>query len=304
MSVNGMIEKVIKSAVEIADTEKLSLPQWRELRRIGLGGSDSPGVLGVSPWSSPLTVWMDKTGRSPEKKETHRMTLGRIVEIGVLQMLPELVEGAVATPYKKMLQSKIEPLFIADIDGLVIIGDEIGVLEIKSILNDREWKEGPPKHVYVQGQHYLYVTGLPFVLFVAVGQWDTFVYRVERDEDMIRTIVREGLVFWEGFVVTDIAPSPTGIDAEDEYISSVIGTEDSEAVLPEDLVSSYLEAKRIASEADKKAKELYNKIKVDLGASSRGVAGKYRIIVKKSERAGYTVAPSVVTTIKILGDEV
>lgn len=35
---------------------------WREWRGKGLGASDAPAVMGESPWTTPLELWLDKTG--------------------------------------------------------------------------------------------------------------------------------------------------------------------------------------------------------------------------------------------------
>lgn len=36
---------------------------WHEWRRQGIGGSDVPVILGVSPWNTPYGLWLEKTGR-------------------------------------------------------------------------------------------------------------------------------------------------------------------------------------------------------------------------------------------------
>lgn len=34
--------------------------EWLEWRRNGIGATDVAGILGVSPWASPWSVWADK----------------------------------------------------------------------------------------------------------------------------------------------------------------------------------------------------------------------------------------------------
>ena len=38
--------------------------EWHEWRRAGLGASEAGAVCGLSPWSSALAVWLEKTGRT------------------------------------------------------------------------------------------------------------------------------------------------------------------------------------------------------------------------------------------------
>ena len=40
---------------------------WLAARRTGIGGSDISAILGLSPWRSPVHVWLDKTGQAPDE---------------------------------------------------------------------------------------------------------------------------------------------------------------------------------------------------------------------------------------------
>ena len=39
--------------------------QWVEARKNGIGGSDVASIMGINKYSSPLSVWLIKTGREP-----------------------------------------------------------------------------------------------------------------------------------------------------------------------------------------------------------------------------------------------
>ena len=41
--------------------------EWLAWRRSGIGASDVAGILGISPWASPFTVWADKLGLLPDE---------------------------------------------------------------------------------------------------------------------------------------------------------------------------------------------------------------------------------------------
>jgi len=53
----------------LADTSNMSHEEWLAIRRTGLCGSDCASVLGLSPWTSSIELWMDKTGKKPIDKE-------------------------------------------------------------------------------------------------------------------------------------------------------------------------------------------------------------------------------------------
>ena len=57
---------------------------WLTKRRTGIGASDVAGILGLSPWSSPFSVWADKTQGS-EKEETEAMHFGKLLEDPVIE---------------------------------------------------------------------------------------------------------------------------------------------------------------------------------------------------------------------------
>ena len=39
-------------------------PEWHEHRRNHRNASETPAVLGVSPWTTPFQLWQIKTGRA------------------------------------------------------------------------------------------------------------------------------------------------------------------------------------------------------------------------------------------------
>ena len=61
-------------------TKGMSREEWLERRRKTIGGSDAAGIVGLSKWASPFSVWADKTGRAAEKADTEAMRQGRDME--------------------------------------------------------------------------------------------------------------------------------------------------------------------------------------------------------------------------------
>ena len=48
--------------IKQVSTRGMGRPEWLALRRKTVGGSDAAGIIGLSKWSTPYTVWADKTG--------------------------------------------------------------------------------------------------------------------------------------------------------------------------------------------------------------------------------------------------
>lgn len=60
-----------------ADTER---QRWLESRRHSIGGSDVAAILGFSRWSSPFSVWLEKTGAMPDEDASVRQLVGLLAE--------------------------------------------------------------------------------------------------------------------------------------------------------------------------------------------------------------------------------
>ena len=58
----------------------LERKDWLDVRKTGIGGSDVAAVLGISPWKSPLDVFLDKTGKSAPEPENDAMYWGTRLE--------------------------------------------------------------------------------------------------------------------------------------------------------------------------------------------------------------------------------
>ena len=66
--------------IQRVSTKGMSREEWLMRRRKTIGGSDAAGIVGLSRWASPFSVWADKTGRAAEKEDTEAMRQGRDLE--------------------------------------------------------------------------------------------------------------------------------------------------------------------------------------------------------------------------------
>jgi putative phage-type endonuclease len=151
---------------------RLSREEWLLLRRNGLGSSDAPVLLGLSPFSSPYSLWLDKIGQLVPREDTPHQSWGRRLE-GVVA---EWIREATAWPVQQagaVLQSRPHPLLLADLDRWAVHPQHGRIpLEIKttSPTQAAAWRDGPPPHVLAQVWHQCAVTGAPAAV-VAVAVW-------------------------------------------------------------------------------------------------------------------------------------
>lgn len=132
-------------------------PEWHAHRAKSRNASETPTVLGVSPWQTPYQLWLLRTGRS-QQKVTPAMYRGNDLE------------PAARAAYEQKTGNVMEPLVLLDgeysasFDGMTLAGDV--VLEIKCPMKgcDSElWKvveSGEvPEYYGWQIEHQLMVSG-------------------------------------------------------------------------------------------------------------------------------------------------
>ncbi len=65
--------------------------KWLKDRQKGIGGSDSPSVLNISPWKTARELWAEKRGLVPlDQEPTPAMKRGAVLEHIVADMYAEV----------------------------------------------------------------------------------------------------------------------------------------------------------------------------------------------------------------------
>ena len=196
---------------------------WLKERKAGIGGSDVPAVLGISPYASPYTVWADKLGLIPEMESTEAMRQGNDLEAYVSRRFCEKT-GLKAHRKNKIIRNQVYPYSLANIDRR-IVGERAG-LEIKTCSPFRlpDFKDEYPPEFLAQCLHYLAVTGWNrWYLAVLIFGTEFKVYQIDRADyqEEIEEIQRQVYSFWTNFVIPKIAPPPDGTTATGAAITSI-----------------------------------------------------------------------------------
>jgi putative phage-type endonuclease len=131
--------------------------EWHEHRRCYRNASETPAVLGVSPWLTPYQLWQQKLGLAQP-------------EVTAVMLRGTELEPAARAVYEAQTGRVVQPLVLvegeysASLDGLTLAGDRI--LEIKCPAKGRGsalWAEVTasrlPEHYRWQVQHQLMVSG-------------------------------------------------------------------------------------------------------------------------------------------------
>lgn len=185
-------------------------PEQIERRRHGLGSSDMPRVVGVSPHGGPIDVYLDKLGLN-ERKESDEQDLGNEFEEAIAQRYArrtgiELYPGpgtmphrdhawALATPDRTRGRALVE---------IKLVG--AGMLHL--------WRDGLAAHVEVQVQWQMEVCDVERADVAALlGGTDFRIFPVERDRELGADLLALGEDFWTHHVLAREPPPMSGEDA-------------------------------------------------------------------------------------------
>lgn len=271
--------------------------QWVEARKNGIGGSDVASIMGLNKYSSPLNVWLVKTGReeSPDLSDNQAVEWGnRLEDVVADKFADEHPELQVRRRNATMVSIK-RPWAFANIDRWVTDGKgNVGILEVKTVGMRRaaDWDSGVPLYYLTQVMHYMSVTGYQYAwVAVLIGGQEFREYYIERDEQDIQAIDDAVDTFWRDFVETDTAPALIGNDPEANALLSQHSDPSTEfiAMLDED-VSMLDELQEIKDQMDdlKRRKTLIeNQIK-DLIGDNKGIETETkRITWVRSTRSSF-----------------
>lgn len=261
----------------------LSREEWLRLRRLGLGGSDAGAVCGVNPYSSPMSVYHDKTSDAVDEcEENEAIRQGHDLEDYVAQRFMEAT-GLKVRRSNCMYRSVENPFMIADVDRLVI-GEDAG-LECKtaSAYSVDKWKDGEiPLHYIMQCYHYMAVTGKKTWYIAAVILGREFLYRkLEWDDALITHLTEAERYFWMEYVEKRTMPAPDGSKACDEILEKYYHTAKKESMVRltgfDGKLSRREEILVQISQLEQEQKQIEQEIKLCMKESEYAECEKYRI---------------------------
>lgn len=291
--------------VAVADS-KSDRETWLKARRLGIGSSDAPAILGVSQFRGPLAVYAEKIGVQEDKEATEAMEWGLLLEPLIIRKFAKET-GREGIPERALLSNIERPWMMATLDATQLAADqaELGILEIKATGHRvSSWDEGIPADVFVQVQHQFAVTGLQWGSVAVLQRGCALKYAdVERNDAFIAGTLLPALEeFWTR-VKNQEPVDPDGSESARDALKALYPQDSGRIItLPGEFIDLDRERQRldeVIGEAEKRHELLTQRIKIAMGDASEahlpnGVAFTYRT----TERKGYTVKPTTVRTLR------
>lgn len=276
-------------------TTDLSHSDWLEARKLGITGTDVGGLTGVSKYSTPMKVYLDKIGALDPVEDNEAMYWGRIMEDVIAKEFQARNSNFKVNRVNVMLKHPQYEWALGNIDRLIT--DENGnkgILEIKTvseyIKNAWEGEEVPPQYM-VQLQWYMFVSGVKFGYFAALIGGNKYVQKyVERDDELIEMLLSIAKDFWENNVLVKKPPLVDGTEASTKLLNNLYPNSEpnTEIALPEEaaeLIEQREELKGQAKELEVQIKECENKLKELLKENEVGVIGDRKVTWKTYSRS-------------------
>ena len=216
---------------------------YREKQK-GIGGSDVATILGLNPYKSVFTLWLEKTGQiEPPVLNNEYIEWGNILEPVIREKFAKETGFEVEENHWVMLHDQHD-FMVANVDGEVTdpqFAGKKGVLEIKTAgerMRD-QWENGPPNHYMLQLQHYLAVLDYSYGYVAVLIGGNTFkYYLVERDDYVIDNIIQAEAEFME-MVENGVAPEISGHASDSDYLASAFPEDNGEIGELSDILEVY-----------------------------------------------------------------
>ena len=230
---NDKIKHILDNAVSLGTFANQS-PEWYALRNEPgvISGSEIGTILGLSPWTSAITLWAEKTGKIERSVVPNTaMRLGTLVEPAIRQLYEESHPDHVVVEVGTYAAKGFEWMH-ANPDGICL--DENGEGYILEIKHTATYWDAIPEHYKAQVFWYMGVFNLKRAVFAVVNAgrykeyelvWDDFEYSaIIQQVARFRQYVFENVQpDWDGSESTyeTVRQLSPGIESRDEELGTL-----------------------------------------------------------------------------------
>ena len=195
-----------------------------------IGGSDVAALLGLSKYRSAMDVWLEKTGKRVDRKDSFALRFGSFAESFIADEYALLTgESVIDHPYG--IAHPEHSFCVGRIDRFVLGQKDQPLFNNNGRLNAKKLLECKTANHYSQGDWgeagtdaiplpylcqclwYLGITNLPEIdVAVLLGGSDLRIYTITRDRELETLLFEKAVFFWTEHVQKDLPPKPQSIE--------------------------------------------------------------------------------------------
>lgn len=264
-------------------------PEWFAARQNGIGASEMSAAVGQSEYRQPLEVYLRKTIGSDDFEETEAIEAGRFMEPGNRNWYCHRTKQSLLDPNPMMYRHPDYPFIFATPDGIVT---ERLLLECKNAgeFMKKEWgdteTDNVPTDYLIQCQTQMAVMAADECdLSVVIGGNKLRIYRIPRNDDLISLIYSAAEELWDRIQRRDPPEPDFRHPSTPKLVKELYKTSNDVRILLSPDANAAWEAYeklgQIASEAEKKQKQLKAFVLWEIGENYAGVLQDGRMIRRK-----------------------
>jgi putative phage-type endonuclease len=257
-------------------------------RKQGIGGSDVAPIMGLSPWSTPLDLYNDKTCQELNCEElSDDLKRGIRVEKYILQEYSENTNTEIETNLPPLIDIKY-PFMRGNADAK-IIGQNI-LVEAKSTKAPiATWEKGIPEYYRTQVAYYAMLADAERVdIPVLFSNWQYACFTYWRDYEFEAQIKAAIINFWQNHIITGVAPEPSNIA---ELPAAYPRLEEAKTIKADNEIREKVYQLQEASEQrkalEKQEKKLKTEIQCFMGDAGLLDAGFCKVALKERKAARF-----------------
>lgn len=267
-----------------------------KIRLGGVSGSEIGAVAGLSPYETPLDVYLTKIGEAPPVEETPDMERGNYLEDGIAKWWAKRT-GAESLTEPGTLVSRQNPIIIATPDRLAQLkGERLGV-EVKAPRSyAKHWgnpgTDAVPDHIKAQTHWEMHVLDVERCDVAALIDDELCIYPIKRNANFEGLLIEIAERFWQDNVLKRVPPDAMAGDTE--TLKRLLPTSRAPQLklnqLPEDFVQVLLSFKKLRTDykvVTDRHDAIVNRIKQIMG-EAEGIQTPWGRIDWKQNKPGAT----------------
>ena len=194
-----------------------------------LGGSDIGAIIGVSRYRSAIDVWLEKTGKKVDHKDSFALRFGSFAESFIADEYA-LLTGEHLMNYPNGIIHPQHSFCVGHIDRFVVDQPNSTLFKDDEALNAKKLLECKTANYFSQGEWgeagtdaiplpylcqclwYLGITNLPEIdVAVLLGGSELRIFTITRDPELEALLFEKAAFFWNEYVQKDRPPKPQSV---------------------------------------------------------------------------------------------